>query len=156
MRRLLILLSILFLSACKAPDQPLRVDFNSLVAAPEKYTGKRIEIEGVYAMGFESMLFEAPDGPSPIRIWFDFVRTAELNKKESGFELFKSALDSAPNKGAWNTERILKVKVIGRFEYSKDGGYGHIGGCLAELTVEKVLEATPCPKEPDKRNVSAH
>ncbi len=114
----------LSISAC-APRQD--VPFEELVSNPERYHGRRVCTEGIYATGFEANALGASlqrDGEAVYltqpAIWLE---GAEIRSSADCFD-----------SGALPTARFCKATVCGLFE--SGGYYGHLGGYAYQLRAE--------------------
>ena len=114
----------LSISACDAEQD---VPFEELVSKPERYHGRRICTEGIYATGFEVNALGASlrrDGEAvyltePV-IWLE---GAEIRSSSHCFD-----------SGAFPSARFCKATVCGLFE--SGGYYGHVGGYAYQLRAE--------------------
>jgi hypothetical protein len=150
MRTALIPLLIL-LAACRPHEElPIQTDLKSLSAEPERYSGKRVEVEGVLAIGFEAMVFEDPAGPGPEPIWFGYEDFPSHEQRERGFDLLLGAIEGFALNGERTMVRVARVRVVGTFMHSRDGGYGHAAGYRSTLIIERILRAEPIIKEPNQ------
>lgn len=55
----------------QAPGRIEYVTEAALIATPEKYTGKRVILSGIWKTGFEISKLELGDGATPFKIWVE-------------------------------------------------------------------------------------
>jgi len=90
-----------------------------LLAHPEKYNGKHVEVIGYYHSQFEE------------RALYLTKDDARNGNTESGLWIGGIAKHADTNRVHWVKEGF--VRVAGTFSYSSNGGAGHLGGWPAEL-----------------------
>ena len=148
MRFPIIILAVL-VAACSPTRDPVVVTFDDIASRPEEFSGREVIVEGVLAMGFESMVFQHPDDPiQESDIWWEYGVFPKEEASARGFDLLRDALVKAPNIGGWNTERMLRVRVEGSFAHAeqKGAGFGHLGHYSSQIVITRVIEAEPCKK----------
>ena len=143
----------IMLAACSpAGVAPIKTDVKSLLATPERFSGKQVELAGVLAFGFETMEFQDLISAHRTFISFGYVDFPVKEKDERGFNRLIDAYAKSQVRDEWALARAVSVRVVGLFEHAKapKNGFGHLGRYRSQLTIERVLEATPCKEEPNQ------
>lgn len=139
------IVAVVALGSCKPGETtPQEVNFDQLFAAPEKYDGRSITIEGFYFQGFEVIVLSekleysglslehlVPKGRT---VWIEGGIPKEVYDKLSKQEMMGPS------------ERYGKLSITGKFEYG--GKYGHLGGYNSQITPVKAELLPWAPPRP--------
>jgi hypothetical protein len=122
-------------------DQPLpgRAAFvaaSDLVAAPAKYSRKRVVLEGIWHRGFEQSSLEVIDAQG-FFIWVELWDSKEFAAEaESFFERISAEGED------WAAPAPVRMRAEGSFYYRSNaggGGFGHLGFAHALFLVDRIL-----------------
>ena len=145
MRSLTICFAFL-LVACSTTEKPVVVSFDDLASRPGDFGDREVVVDGVLAMGFESMVFQHPNDPTrDSDIWWDYGAFPKEEASARGFDLLKDAFAKAPSGGGWKSEPMVRVRIEASFSNSnrEGGGFGHLGAYSSRLVINRVLKAEP-------------
>jgi len=117
------------------------VNFDQLLANPDKYNGKYVTIEGIYFHGFEVIVLSEELKYSGY-VQGHLVPKGKIIWIEGGIP--ESIYDKLYKQEMMGPEeRFGKVRLEGKFEYG--GKYGHGGGYSSQIVTSRVelLEWSP-------------
>lgn len=152
---LLVSLTLTVLLACttqkadirsKPEADPPTVAFCDLVADPTHYDGKVVRTEAIVAVGFEiGIVYDPKCGEQQQRAWYDFDEST-YKPDEPGWKALRSLL-FPEKRGAGHYRGRAKAIMIGRFDASKQNGYGHMNGYHFLFTIMRVERAQSVPSD---------
>jgi len=149
--KLLLLLALPFLSGCGASDSHVtKIGVASLLATPERFAGKRVEVDAILFLDFEVMVVRDPAKSHQDEIWFDYADYPANENDSRGFPALKTAFERSRREDASPMRLTARATVVGAFEHSKAPRFGHLGGFRSKLSIERVISASPHQEEPNK------
>jgi hypothetical protein len=122
----------------------------SLLTEPERFAGKRVEIDTILLLDSEVMVMLDPSDPKSGRIWFDYSDYPPSEHESRGFPLLKSAFERSPKKDASPFRESARARIVGVFEWAKEHRFGHLGRYQSRISLEQIIDAAPYEKEPSQ------
>ena len=149
--KVLVALAFLLLVACGTGQrEAIKVDIASLLATPERFAGKRVELEAILLIDFELMVAMDPSGDIRENIWFDYAEYSSDQRESRGFSILEAAFVALHKKEVMPFRSSARARVVGIFEHSNLPSFGHQGSFRSKLLIEKILEAAPHQERPNQ------
>jgi hypothetical protein len=107
----------------------------------ERFSGKRVRVRGVWATRMEeSRLLPFDRDEKAADIWLEFATTMHEQDPEGRQRADKALLDFNFQRN-YSTFYFVQIDCEGIFSWSKNRGFGHLGGSSAQLSIDRVFEA---------------
>jgi hypothetical protein len=144
-------ITCLILAACGVTERPaVKTDVAALVTSPERFAGKRVEIDAVLLLDFEVMVARDPIRVHSDDVWFDYAEYPAGENASRGFPQLKMAFERSRKEDASPMKMSARAQIVGVFQHSKQRSFGHLGAFRSQLLVEQVLAAAPFDEKPNK------